>query len=103
MSPVSLSLQSRQLFALRPPSLQLILRRRTWQFFHAKESFMSKIIPSHVRRAAQALIVTLLPALAWSGPVDINSADAATIAKERQGIGMSRAQAIVAKELQGIG
>ena len=57
---------------------------------------MSKIIPSRVRRAVQALIVTLLPALAWSGPVDINTADAATIAKELQGIGMSRAQAIVA-------
>ena len=43
-----------------------------------------------------ALIVTLAPALVWAGPVDINTADAATIAKELQGIGMSRAQAIVA-------
>ena len=43
-----------------------------------------------------ALIVTLLPALVWAGPVDINTADAATIAKELQGIGLSRAQAIVA-------
>ena len=43
-----------------------------------------------------ALIVTLLPALVWAGPVDINTADAATIARELQGIGMSRAQAIVA-------
>ena len=34
--------------------------------------------------------------LAWAGPVDINKADAATIAKELQGIGLSRAQAIVA-------
>ncbi|HEY7638523.1 MAG TPA: helix-hairpin-helix domain-containing protein [Steroidobacteraceae bacterium] len=57
---------------------------------------MSKITPSHVRRAVQALIVTLLPALAWAGPVDINTADAATIARELQGIGLSRAQAIVA-------
>jgi competence protein ComEA len=57
---------------------------------------MSKIIPSRVRRAVQALIVALMPALAWSGPVDINTADAATIAKELQGIGLSRAQAIVA-------
>ena len=56
---------------------------------------MSKIIPSRVRRAVQALIVTLLPALAWSGPVDINTADAATIAKELQGIGLSKAQDIV--------
>jgi competence protein ComEA len=44
----------------------------------------------------QALIVTLAPVLVWAGPVDINTADAATIAKELQGIGMSRAQAIVA-------
>jgi competence protein ComEA len=43
-----------------------------------------------------ALIVTLAPALVWAGPVDINTADAATIAKELQGIGLSRAQAIVA-------
>lgn len=57
---------------------------------------MSKTIPSRVRRAVQALIVALMPALAWSGPVDINTADAATIAKELQGIGLSRAQAIVA-------
>jgi competence protein ComEA len=49
---------------------------------------MSKLI--------QALIVTLMPALVLAGPVDINSADAATIAKELQGIGLSRAQAIVA-------
>ena len=43
-----------------------------------------------------ALIVTLLPALVWAGPVDINTADAATIAKELQGIGPNLAQAIVA-------
>ncbi len=49
-----------------------------------------------LRRCVQALIVTLMPALAWAGPVDINTADAATIAKELQGIGLSRAQAIVA-------
>jgi competence protein ComEA len=49
-----------------------------------------------LRRCVQALIVTLMPVLAWAGPVDINTADAATIAKELQGIGLSRAQAIVA-------
>lgn len=52
------------------------------------------------RRAVQLLICSLLPAMfaggAWAGPVDINSADAATIAKELQGIGLSKAQAIVA-------
>ena len=31
----------------------------------------------------------------WAGPVDINSADADTLAKELEGIGPSRAQAIV--------
>jgi competence protein ComEA len=62
----------------------------------AKESTMSRIISLHVRRAVQALIVSLMPALVWAGPVDINTADAATIAKELQGIGLSRAQAIVA-------
>lgn len=49
-----------------------------------------------VRRSVQTLIAALMPALVWAGPVDINSADAATIAKELQGIGLSRAQAIVA-------
>jgi competence protein ComEA len=56
--------------------------------FQSKESFMSKLIA--------AFIVTLLPALVWAGPVDINTADAATIAKELQGIGPNLAQAIVA-------
>jgi competence protein ComEA len=49
-----------------------------------------------VRRSVQILIASLMPLLAWAGPVDINSADAATIAKELQGIGLSRAHAIVA-------
>jgi competence protein ComEA len=49
-----------------------------------------------LRRSVQVLIATLLPVLAWAGPVDINKADAATIAKELKGIGISRAHAIVA-------
>jgi competence protein ComEA len=49
-----------------------------------------------VRRSVQILIASLAPMMAWAGPVDINRADAATIAKELQGIGLSRAQAIVA-------
>lgn len=48
-----------------------------------------------VRRSIHVLIASLVPAFAWAGPVDINSADAATIARELQGIGLSRAQAIV--------
>ena len=39
------------------------------------------------------LLVCPIPALA--GPVDVNSADAATISAELQGVGMVKAQAIV--------
>ena len=56
----------------------------------------SKSAISRTRRSVQILLATLLPTLAWAGPVDINKADAATIARELQGIGLSRAQAIVA-------
>lgn len=48
------------------------------------------------RRALHVFIASLLPAFTWAGPVDINRADAATIAKELEGIGKSRAEAIVA-------
>ena len=37
----------------------------------------------------------LFPALLWAGPVDVNSADAETIARELNGIGSARAEAIV--------
>jgi len=57
---------------------------------------MSKMTVSSTRRAIQVLIASLLPVFAWAGPVDINKADAATIAKELNGIGLSKAQAIVA-------
>jgi competence protein ComEA len=48
-----------------------------------------------LRRSVQALILACIPAFAFAGPVDINKADAKTIAKELDGIGLSRAQAIV--------
>lgn len=48
-----------------------------------------------VRYAVQLLVCSLLPVTVWAGPVDINTADAATIAKELQGIGLSKAQDIV--------
>jgi competence protein ComEA len=59
---------------------------------------MSKSISNGgvARRSVQILLASLLPMMAWAGPVDINKADAATIAKELQGVGLSRAQAIVA-------
>ncbi len=48
-----------------------------------------------LRKSVQLLVASLLPIAVWAGPVDINKADAATIAKELQGVGLSRAQAIV--------
>ena len=52
------------------------------------------------RRLIRTLIVALLPigfaaTGASAGPVDINRADAATISKELNGIGPSKAKAIV--------
>lgn len=47
------------------------------------------------RRFVQALIASLLPAVAWAGPVNVNTADAATLARELDGIGPVKAQAIV--------
>jgi competence protein ComEA len=49
-----------------------------------------------LRKAVQVLALSVLPVLAWAGPVDINRADASTLAKELQGVGLARAQAIVA-------
>lgn len=40
-------------------------------------------------------VLGVLPVLTVAGPVDINTADAATIARELNGIGDSRARAIV--------
>ncbi len=49
-----------------------------------------------IRALVQGLIVSLLPAgAALAGPVNLNSADAATLAKELDGIGPAKAQAIV--------
>jgi len=44
--------------------------------------------------AALAAAMLLAPA-AFAGPVNVNSADAATLAKELDGVGLSKAQAIV--------
>lgn len=41
------------------------------------------------------LLVACLPLWAYAGPVDINTADAATISAELKGIGLTKAQAIV--------
>lgn len=49
-------------------------------------------------RIAKPLLaaLALLPMAAWAGPVDLNTADAATLARELKGIGPARAEAIVA-------
>ena len=62
---------------------------------NAPRSPRSRRRPGALRHCVQILIASLLPVLAFAGPVDINKADAATIAKELSGIGLSRAQAIV--------
>jgi competence protein ComEA len=40
--------------------------------------------------------LALMPMLAWAGPVDLNTADAETLARELKGIGPARAEAIIA-------
>ncbi len=47
------------------------------------------------RTAVRALIASLVPMVALGGPVNINSADAGTLARELEGIGPAKAQAIV--------
>jgi|HigsolmetaAR201D_1030396.scaffolds.fasta_scaffold03938_1 competence protein ComEA helix-hairpin-helix repeat region len=49
-----------------------------------------------LRRLLLAASLTLLPLGAWAGPVNINSADAATIAASLNGIGLKKAEEIVA-------
>lgn len=49
-----------------------------------------------IRRLVQGLVLSLMPAAAaLAGPVNVNSADAATLARELDGIGPAKAQAIV--------
>lgn len=49
-----------------------------------------------IRALVQTLIVSLMPvAAAWAGPVNVNTADASALAKELDGIGPAKAQAIV--------
>ena len=47
------------------------------------------------RTLIQALVATLLPIGAWAGPVNVNTADASTLASELDGIGPAKAEAIV--------
>ncbi len=52
---------------------------------------MQKMMKPLVR----ALVVSILPAAVWAGPVNINTADAETLAAELDGIGLARAEAII--------
>ena len=47
------------------------------------------------RIIASTLIAALMPVATWAGPVNINTADAKTLARELDGIGPAKAQAIV--------
>jgi len=60
------------------------------RFIVNKESIMI-----HIAKAVLAALA-FLPILGWAEPVDINTADAATLARELKGIGPARAEAIIA-------
>jgi competence protein ComEA len=47
------------------------------------------------RMIVRGLIAALVPVASWAGPVNVNTADAATLARELDGIGPAKAQAIV--------
>ena len=42
-----------------------------------------------------AAVVLLMPLYSWAGPVNINTADAETLSAELEGVGLSKAEAIV--------
>lgn len=48
-----------------------------------------------MKTTAMALIVGVLPALCLASEVDLNTADAETLARELDGVGNARAEAIV--------
>jgi competence protein ComEA len=47
------------------------------------------------RKIIVSLWTALCPMLSLAGPVNVNTADAATISSELQGVGLARAEAIV--------
>ncbi|MCK5881890.1 MAG: helix-hairpin-helix domain-containing protein [Sinobacterium sp.] len=51
---------------------------------------------SAVKQIMKGAAILAVSASAFAGPVNINSADAATLAKELSGVGSKRAEAIVA-------
>ena len=53
-----------------------------------------------LKTLTQTLVVSLLPMATWAGPVNINTANAQTLAAELDGIGLSKAEAIVEDRLR---
>ena len=49
---------------------------------------------------AWAALAMMLPVHAFAGPVDVNTADAETLSAELKGVGLAKAQAIVAHRKQ---
>ena len=52
---------------------------------------MSKLM----KTSLASLLVATLPAVVWAGQVDINNADAKTLARELIGVGKAKAEAII--------
>ena len=48
-----------------------------------------------MKHSLLAALAVVFPVVSFAGPVDLNSADAETIARELNGVGATRAQAIV--------
>jgi competence protein ComEA len=53
------------------------------------------MLKSLIVKTTGIILSGLMPVLLWAGPVDVNTADAETIARELNGIGSARAEAIV--------
>lgn len=53
------------------------------------------MVKTLLQLSLSVVLTSLVAMSSWAGPVDLNSADAATIARELNGIGVARAQAIV--------
>jgi competence protein ComEA len=54
-----------------------------------------KMLRNLFAKISGVLVVSLIPLALWAGPVDVNTADAETIARELNGVGAARAEAIV--------
>jgi competence protein ComEA len=53
------------------------------------------MLKSLLVKTGSVVVSGLIPILLWAGPVDVNTADAETIARELNGVGSARAEAIV--------